>query len=57
MEYEIIVVCKQVYRVFVEADDDDKAQELAAQMAVDSDGVGVELLRDEVDTIIDNVYE
>lgn len=57
MEYEIIVVCKQVYRVSVEADDDYKAQELAAQMVVDSDGVGVELLRDEVDTIIDNVYE
>ena len=51
-EYEVIVVCTQVYRVFVEADDDETAQALAA--AADGD---VELLRDEIATTIENVYE
>ena len=54
MEYELIVVCTQVYRVFVEADDDETAQELAQQKFEDGEA---ELLRDCASITIDNVYE
>lgn len=54
MEYELIVICTQAYRVFVEADDDDAAQELARQKFEDGEA---ELLRDTVEITIDNVYE
>lgn len=57
MEYEIIVVCKRVYRVSVEADDDDAAQERAAEIVADDEEGDVELLRDVVETFIDNVNE
>ena len=53
-EYEIIVVCTQVHRVYVEAEDDETAQELARD-AFDNDDA--ELLRDDVTITIDNVYE
>lgn len=53
-EYEIIVVCTQVHRVYVEAEDDDTAQELA-RAAFDNEEA--ELLRDDVTITIDNVYE
>lgn len=53
-EYEIIVACKQVYRICVEADDDDEAQRLAIDAYMAD---AAELLRDEIETIIDNVYE
>ena len=56
MEYEILVVCKQVHRVCVEVDteDDEEAQRLAIEAYLNDEA---ELLRDEVETIIDNVYE
>lgn len=54
MEYELIVICTQAYRVYVEADDDEKAQELAKQKFEDGEA---ELLRDDVSITIDNVYE
>lgn len=53
-EYEIIVVCTQVYRVYVEAEDDETAQELARDAF---DNEEAELLRDDVTITIDNVYE
>ncbi len=56
MEYEVIVIVKQVYRVCLEANDDDAAQERAVQMVIDDDG-DVEILNDTIETIIDNVYE
>ena len=54
MEYEIVVICTQAYRVFVEADDDEAAQRLAIQ-AVYSDEA--ELLRDTVETTIEGAYD
>lgn len=57
MEYEVIVIVKQVYRVCLEADDDDAAQERAVQMVIDDDDGDVEILNDTIETIIDNVYE
>ena len=56
MEYEVIVIVKQVYRVCLEADDDDIAQERAIQKVIDYDE-DVEILNDTVETIIGNVYE
>lgn len=53
-EYEIIVVCTQVHRVYVEADDDETAQELARDAF---DNGEAEPLRDDVTITIDNVYE
>lgn len=53
-EYDIIIICKQVYRVCVEADDDDAAQRLAVEAYIAGEA---ELLRDDGETIIDNVYE
>lgn len=53
-EYEIIVVCTQVHRVYVEAEDDETAQELARDAFDNEDA---ELLRDDVTITIDNVYE
>lgn len=53
-EYEIIVVCTQVHRVYVEADDDETAQELARDAF---DAGDAEPLRDDVTITIDNVYE
>lgn len=58
MEYEVCVIATQVYRVYVEADDDDTAQEMAIQKWLDRDeDESVEELRDSVETVIDNVYE
>lgn len=54
MEYELIVICTQVYRVYAEADDDEAAQELARQKFEEGE---VELLRDDISITIDNVYE
>lgn len=54
MEYELLVICTQVYRVYVDAEDDETAQRLARQKFEDDEA---ELLRDIVDITIDNVYE
>lgn len=54
MEYELLVICTQVYRVYVDAEDDETAQQLARQKFEDGEA---DLLRDVVDITIDNVYE
>ena len=51
-EYEFIVTCTQVYRVYVEADDEDAAQVLAET----GDGE-VELLRDTIEAKLEGVYD
>ena len=56
MEYEMLVTFKEVYRVYVEADDEDAAEELAWQK-VNDDSDDVELLSETVDITVDNVYE
>lgn len=53
-EYEIIVVCTQSYRVYVEADDDETANKLATEAFLAGER---EPLRDDVEFTIDNVYE
>lgn len=53
-EYELIIICTQAYRVYVEADDDDTAQELARKKFEDGEA---ETLRDDISITIDNVYE
>lgn len=55
-EYKMLVVVKQVSYVFVEADNDEKAEELAWQK-YQEDGDDVELLSDTIDITIDEVYE
>ena len=71
-EYEIIVVCTQVHRVYVEAEYEiivvctqvhrvyveAEDDETAQELARDAFGAGeAEPLRDEVSFTIDNVYE
>ena len=53
-EYGIIIICTQVYSVYVEAEDDDTAQELARQKFEDGEA---DIIRDETSITIDNVYE
>lgn len=53
-EYEVLVTCTQVYRVYVEAEDDETAETLACKKFWDGDRDPV---RDDIDFKIDNVYE
>lgn len=53
-EYEIVVICTQVYRVYVEAEDDDAALELAKDRFWNGDR---DPMRDDIQFTIDNVNE
>lgn len=58
-EYKMLVVLKTVYHVYVEADDEQTAEELAfkkIQDGLDND-YGVWLLSDTTDITVDEVYE
>lgn len=54
MEYELIVICTQVYRVYVDADDDETAVELGMEKFWDGDR---DPIRDDISVTIDNVCE
>lgn len=59
-EYELHVVFRQVYKVFVDADDDDTAEELALKKIQEhghDEDAGVWLLDDGIDVTIENIYE
>lgn len=53
-EYEVLVKCTQVYRVYVEADDDETAETRACEAFWHGDR---EPVRDDIEYTIDNVYE
>lgn len=58
-EYKMLVVFKTVHHVYVEAEDDQTAEELALkkiQDGLDEDN-GVWLLSDDIDISVDEVYE
>ena len=58
-EYKMLVVFKQVYHVYVDADNDESAEELALKKI--NDGLdeedGVFVLTDDIDISVDEVYE
>lgn len=58
-EYKMLVVFKTVYHVYVEADNDQEAEELALKKIQEGldDNYGVWLLSDTTDISIDEVYE
>lgn len=55
-EYKMLVTFKEVYCVFVEADDDEAAEELALQKVRDGDE-SVECVTDTLEVVIDGVYD
>ena len=56
MNYKVRVIMKDVYSVWVEADDDDTAELLAVQKVNNGDA-DVEFVHDSLDTIVDEVEE
>lgn len=56
MNYKVRIVLKEVYEVWVEADDDETAEILAVKKMHSGDD-SVSIVHDSVDTIIDEVEE